>query len=99
MDEERLAIWIAEKGRGKMPIRVDADVAHMLRAYRSEPCDYVFKARGGGKPTAISDTFDRACVEVGLMPPPGERNEMDIRKKVWLRYATPLHLGWPNPAK
>lgn len=94
LDEEHLTIWVTEKGRSRVPIRVDADVMHMLRAYRSEPCDYVFKARGGGKITAISDTFDRACVEVGLMPSPGERKDMDTRKKVWFHTLRHTFASW-----
>lgn len=94
VDGEHLTLWISEKGQTRVPVRVDAEVIAMLQAYGRKPEEYVFQSRGGKKVTAISETFDRVCVELGLMPPHEERSQMDTRKKVWFHTLRHTFASW-----
>ena len=96
-DVDRAAgvLWITEKGRTRVPVRVGNDVLDMLESYGRKPHEYIFQARNGGKITKTSDTFDRVCVELGLMPEdPGERARMDRRKRVWFHTLRHTFASW-----
>jgi integrase len=66
-----------------------------LDGYQRGPGEYIFQQRGGGKLGRISGSFDRACVELNLMPGDmEERDRMDKRKKVWFHTLRHTFASW-----
>lgn len=96
-DADRTAgvLWVTEKGRTRVAVRVGNEVLNLLESYGRKPHEYIFQARDGSKITKTSDTFDRVCVDLGLMPKdPEERANMDRRKRVWFHTLRHTFASW-----
>lgn len=94
VDAQGGVLWVTEKGGRRVAVRVSPDVIAMLARYGRGAGEYIFQARGGGKLKQISDTFERVCVELKLMPESQERAGMDTRKKVWFHVLRHTFASW-----
>jgi integrase len=88
-------LWVTEKGGRRIALRVEKDVLNLLSGYQRHAGEYIFKSRNNGKLKQISDSFERACIELNLMPgDKGERERMDKRKKVWFHTLRHSFASW-----
>lgn len=88
-------LWVTEKGGRRVAVRVVREVLDLLAGYGRGAGEYIFQARGGGKLKQISDTFERVCIELKLLPEDSdERASMDRRKKVWFHVMRHTFASW-----
>lgn len=94
-DAKAGVLWVTEKGGRRVAIRVSADVLHMLGSYGRKPFELIFQSRCGGRLEKVSRTFERTCVDIGLMPANAEERErLDPRKKVWFHTLRHTFASW-----
>jgi integrase len=74
---------------------VEKEVLNLLAGYQRNAGEYIFKSRDGEKLKQISASFERACIELKLMPEDKEdRAKMDKRKKVWFHTFRHTFASW-----
>lgn len=95
VDEQAGVLWVTEKGGTRMAMRVGNDVLRLLKGYKRKPFELIFQSRSGGRLDKISRTFERTCMDIGLMPVDGkERENLDPRKKVWFHTLRHTFASW-----
>lgn len=86
-------LWVTEKGRTRVAVKVGVEVIAALASYGRQPDEFVFQGKNGGKLKEISDTFNRACIACGLSPAK-KGDKQDSRKKMWFHVLRHTFASW-----
>ncbi len=95
VDKKGGVLWVTEKGGRRVAVRVVPEVLDLLEGYGRGAVEYIFQSREGEKIKQISDTFERVCMDLKLLPEDAkERASMDSRKKVWFHTLRHTFASW-----